>query len=122
VKKPVENICGYELSNPDRELFDSGVMEVVGPCKHCDFAGECLTPCESVRCLIPKSGELFDLGQDQAQNGIKLTYYALIHDAGIQYVELSEPDHYWARARCVEEGQVPNWALSRMRGSQEERL
>ena len=122
VKKPVENICGYELSNPDKELFDSGVMEVLGPCKDCDFAGECLTPCESVRCLIPKNGELFHLGQELARDGNKLTYYALLHEAGVSYVELSEPDHYWARARCIEEGQVPVWILSRLRDGKEKHL
>ncbi len=122
MKRPVDNICGWELSNPDMELFDSGVLEVVGVCKDCDFANECLTPCESVRCLIPKNGELFHLGHEQAEDGSKLTYFALIQNADVRYVELNEPDHYWAKARCIEEGQVPLWILSRLHGSHEKRL
>ncbi len=122
MKKPVENICGWELSNPDHELFDSGVLEVVGACKDCEFAGECLTPCESVRCLTPKNGELFHLGHEEAQDGIKLSYFALVHETEVRYVELSEPDHYWAKARCIEKAQVPGWVLAGLQSSPEKRL
>jgi hypothetical protein len=122
VKKVVNGICGWELSNPDRELFDSHVVEVFGSCKDCELAGECLTPCESVRCLMPKNGELLHLGDEQEQGGVKLTYYALVDEDTVRYIQLSEPDYYWARVSCIEEAQVPNWALSRLNRDREHRL
>jgi hypothetical protein len=122
VKRAEKGICGWELSNPDHELFNTRILEVFGSCKDCEFAGECLTPCESMRCLEPKNGELYHLGDEPVRDGIKLTYYALVEEQTVRYIQLSEPEHYWARAQCIEEEQVPNWVLSRMNRDREQRL
>jgi len=108
-------ICGYELNNPDRELFDTSILEVNGPCKDCAFSGSCLTPCESVRCLTPKNGKLVHLGREQMPDGVNVTYFALVRLEETRYVRLSEPEHYWANVCCIGREQVPDWALSRLR-------
>jgi hypothetical protein len=107
----LEYICGWELSNPDIALFDWGVLELGRTCTKRDFDYEGFVPYETVRCLIPRNAELFELGYEQTQCGDRLTYYALVNEAGVRYIELSEPVHLWARARWIEEEEVPNWAL-----------
>ena len=112
-------ICGYELNNPDMEMFETSIIEVLGSCQNCDFIGTCLTPCESVRCLTPRYGQLVDLGRKPAENGTLTTYYALRHKEKTKFIKLSEPDHRWARASCIGIEQVPNWALSQLNGKPE---
>lgn len=108
-------ICGWELNNPDHEVFDLQVLEVLGACKNCDKVRECLTPCESVRCLRPKVGKLVELGRDQTLDGITMTYFALLHREGVKFIQLSEPDHYWARSSYIGREDVPDWALVKLR-------
>ncbi len=106
-------ICGYELNNPDMDMFDTRILAVHGPCGDCDFAGTCLTPCESVRCLTPKKGNLVELGRERTR-GARITYFAVLEDDKASFVRLSEPDHYWAKLTPIGQDQVPNWALSRL--------
>ena len=46
-----KGICGYELNNPDDNIFD---IEIIGVYSDCEFAGSCLSPCDSVRRLVPE--------------------------------------------------------------------
>ncbi|MEM5786113.1 MAG: hypothetical protein AAGU11_02270 [Syntrophobacteraceae bacterium] len=118
MEKPEICICGYELNNPDYSIFEAKVVEVHGPCNECEFLGRCLTPCQSVRCLTPRQGQLVNLGLE-AKSGTKVSYFAVVHEDFTSYYQLDEPDHWWARASCINEEQVPNWALSRLNGSGE---
>ena len=108
------NLCGWELNNPDNEIFDVEVMEVFGDCGDCEFLGECLTPCASMRRLVPREGRIVKLGQEKEKGGPMMSYFALLNENNVKYILLSEPDHYWARAKYVTPEQVPSWALSQL--------
>jgi hypothetical protein len=108
------NLCGWELNNPDDDIFDIEIMEVFGDCGDCELLGECTTPCASVRRLVPKEGRIVELGHEREQGGPKMSYFALLNQDGVKFILLSEPDHYWARAGYVAHEQVPPWALSQL--------
>lgn len=106
-------ICGYELNNPNYDLFDTKILAVHGCCKDCDCVDTCLTPCESTRCLTPRKGNLVQLGRER-QKDARITYFAVVEDELRHFVKLREPDHYWAMLTQIGQEQVPAWALSRL--------
>ncbi len=108
-----DTLCGWELNNPDIEVFDTHIVEVFGACKTCEYVDECVTPCESVRRLVPKEGAVVMLGHLKESNGPKMTYFALVNQNDVKFILLSEPDHYWAKASYIARENVPAWALSR---------
>jgi len=109
-----EDLLGWELNNPDHEIFDLEVMEVLGECRNCELASECSMPCESVRSLVPKKGTIIGLGHEK-QNGRRgMSYFALLNRDEVKFILLSAPDHYWATAKYIPHEQVPDWALSRL--------
>ena len=108
------DLCGWELNNPDRDIFDIEVMDVFGGCKNCELVNECTTPCESVRRLVPREGSLFKLGQSREKDGPQISYFALLNRDEVKYIQLSAPDHYWARASYIPQEFVPAWALSQL--------
>jgi hypothetical protein len=111
-------ICGWELNNLDPELFETQILEVSGACKHCEHLHRCSVPSESVRCLVPREGELFGLGQESPEEGLNLSYFAWVNGDAVRFIQLSEPHHYWAKARWVEKGDIPPLGLAQL----EERL
>ena len=108
------DLSGWELNNPDQDIFDIHVMEVVGGCRSCEHVGACATPCESVRRLAPKEGRIVGLGHEKEQGKPRLSYFALLSRNEVKFIRLSSPDHYWATAKYIPHEQVPDWALSRL--------
>lgn len=108
------DLCGWELNNPDHEIFDIHVIEVVGGCGSCEHVAECAMPCESVRRLAPKEGRILGLGHEKEEGKPRMSYFALLHRDEVKFIRLSSPDHYWATASCISHEQVPAWALSQL--------
>lgn len=108
------NLCGWELNNPDDDMFDIEIMEVFGDCGDCVLLGECTTPCASMRRLVPKEGKIVELGNQREKGGLKMSYFALMKEEQVKFILLSEPDHYWAKASYVAHEEVPPWALSQL--------
>lgn len=108
------SLCGWELNNPDSEIFDIEVLEVFGDCGTCELLGECTTPCASMRRLVPREGTIVELGHEREKGGPKVSYFALLKQDGVKFILLSEPDHYWAKASYVAHEQVPTWAMSQL--------
>ncbi len=105
-------IRGWELANPDPELFDTKIIEVFGACKACHAREMCDTPSESIRELAPKIGEIVELGAECNDEGETLCYYALLSSAEPKFILKREPRYQWARAFVIPEEQVPMNALS----------
>lgn len=121
-----DGICGWELNNPDPELFETRISKLhgkdrerefqgkcPGECGSCEFVNECLAPIQ-FRCLIPKNCEMIELGSRQPDDGAKVTYYSLNRGGKLSFFQLTEMDSSWARIRAIAGEQVPEWALSRM--------
>lgn len=106
------NICGWELNNPDGELFDVRTLEVSGECKSCEHVKKCPVASQAVRCLIPRQGELVELDRALSGNGEMVTYFALIHEPGMRFIQLREQEYYWARASYVVQEDLPERVLS----------
>ena len=109
-----EDLFGWELNNPDHEIFDLEVMEVLGGCRNCELAPDCSMPCESVRRLVPRKGTIIGLGHEQEDGKQGMSYFALLNRDEVKFILLSAPDHYWATASYIPHEQVPDWALSRL--------
>jgi hypothetical protein len=106
------DLCGWELNNPDHDIFDIQVIEVFGACRDCEQVAECTMPSESVRRLAPKEGRIVGLGHEKEQGKPRMSYFALLNRNEVKFIRLSSPDHYWAAASCISQEQVPAWALS----------
>lgn len=106
----VNTICGWELNNPDPSLFDSRVLEVSGSCKDCKRVATCPVASEAIRCLVPKRGELVELDRGRTEDGKRFTYYALVHKEDVKFIEVLEPEYYWAKAACVDSKDIPQEA------------
>ncbi len=113
------DLCGWELNNPDHDIFDIQVIEVFGGCKSCEQLAECTMPCESVRRLVPKDGRIVGLGHEKEEGKPRMSYFALLNRNEVKFIELSAPDHYWAKAGSISHEQVPAWALSRLNQEKE---
>jgi len=109
-----KDLFGWELNNPDHNIFDLEVMEVWGGCKDCEQAPLCTLPCESVRRLVPRNGRIIGLGREKEEDKPRITYFAHLTQDEVKFILLSEPDHYWATASFIPHEQVPEWALSRL--------
>jgi len=107
-------LCGWELNNPDNDIFDIEILEVFGECGNCELLGECTAPCASMRRLVPKEGRIVELGHEREKGGPKMSYFALMNQEEVKFILLSEPDHYWAKASYVAHEEVPPWALSQL--------
>ncbi|MDR3555209.1 MAG: hypothetical protein P4L55_10680 [Syntrophobacteraceae bacterium] len=105
------DLCGWELNNPDPDLFELQVVEIVGSCVECLYCGECGMPCESVRRLAPKEGRIVGLGQEKEGANPKLSYFALLVGDEVRFIRLCSPESYWATASCISREHVPTWAL-----------
>jgi hypothetical protein len=108
----VNTICGWELNNPDLSLFDSRVLEVSSSCKDCKKVATCPVASEAIRCLVPKRGELVELDSGRTEDGKRFTYFALVHDEGVKFIEVLEPDYYWAKATFVDSKELPQEAVA----------
>ena len=108
------DLCGWELNNPDNNLFDIEITQVLGDCGDCEFLGECTTPCASLRRLIPKEGSIVKLGREKQESGSTMSYFAVVGQSDVRFILLNEPVHYWARASYITYEQVPVWALSQL--------
>jgi hypothetical protein len=111
----VNTICGWELNNPDPQLFDSRVLEVSSSCKDCKKVANCPVASEAIRCLVPKRGELVELDRGRTEDGKRFTYFALVHDEDMKFIEVLEPEHYWAKAACVDSKDLPQEAMTLLR-------
>ncbi|MGO9531514.1 MAG: hypothetical protein ACLP3B_10080 [Syntrophobacteraceae bacterium] len=109
-----EDLCGWELNNPDNDIFDIEVLGVFGGCKNCEHVAACTSPCESVRRLVPKEGRIVGLGHEKEQDGPRISYFALLNGDEVKFIRLSAPDHYWAKASYMSEELVPSWVLSEL--------
>ena len=122
----VNGICGWELNNPDPELFETRISKTFaigrepeiqdkcpGFCGSCEFVNECLAPIQ-FRCLIPKNCEVVELACELLSDGVKVTYFSLTREGKQSFFQLTEPDRYWAKVLSVAEEQLPDWALSRL--------
>jgi hypothetical protein len=105
------DLCGWELNNPDPDLFDLRVVEILGSCEECPHCGECGMPCESMRRLEPKEGRIVGLGQEKEGASPKLSYFALLVRDEVRFIRMSSPESYWATASCISPEHVPAWAL-----------
>jgi hypothetical protein len=115
----INDLRGWELNNPDHDIFDIQVIEVVGECRNCQHVAECTMPCESVRRLAPKEGRIVGLGHEKEEGKARMSYFALLNRDEVKFIELISPDHYWATARCISQEQVPAWALSQFNHEKE---
>jgi hypothetical protein len=107
-----KGIQGWELGNPDPEIFDTRIIEVFGACKDCFAREMCGAPSESIRELVPKSGEIVELGSECNGEGERSSYYALLSSRETRYILAREPKYLWARAFMIPEEQVPGRVLS----------
>ena len=114
--KPRNDVIeGWELSNPDPGEFDLQVVEVLGPCRECDYYGRCdCLPEQSVRRLVPRKGRLVLLSADTAGAEEMVKYYALISGSGVRFLMLRERKYSWDTARFVHHENVPGHALSNL--------
>jgi len=108
------DLCGWQLNNPDQDIFDVEVLEIFGDCSTCEFAGECLIPCESIRRLVPKEGRIVGLGHEKERGEPKMSYFALLKQDEVKFIVLSTPDYFWATANYIADEEVPAWALSQL--------
>ena len=108
------DVCGWELNNPDPDLFDLQVVEIFGSCLKCQHYEECGLPCESVRRLSPKEGRLVGLGHEKEGDSPRMSYFALLLPDEVKFIKLSSPASYWATASCIAHEHVPAWALSQL--------
>ncbi len=68
MKKAVDKICGWELNNPDREVFESCRLEAdEQTCEKSAFKGT--VPNGTIRCLLPRKGLLFNIGYSRTLDG-----------------------------------------------------
>lgn len=120
----INNICGWELNNPDPELFEIRILtpqgtseervpshKCPGSCCSCPFLLECIGPSE-VRCLTPKSSQLYELGREESEDSVSITYFASEKNGETVFFRLTEPASYWAGISRVEADKVPYWAIS----------
>lgn len=114
------DVYGWELNNPDPDLFDLQVVEIMGSCAKCLHSEECGMPCESVRRLAPREGRVVRLGQKKEGDNPRMSYFALLIRDEVKFIRLSSPEGYWATASCISYEHVPAWALSQL-DSEEER-
>jgi hypothetical protein len=110
----VKGIEGWELANLDLELFDSEVLEVYGDCQSCCYLSECDYPCASKRRLTPKRGKLVELCCQSNTAGERLAFYALIVSRNTRFIQLREPEHYWATASYIGIDQLPEEVLAEL--------
>lgn len=108
------DVCGWELNNPDPDLFDLQAVEIFGSCAECRYRHECAYPCESVRRLAPKEGRIVQLGQEKVGDNPTMSYFALLVRDEVKFIRLSSPQSYWATASCISHELVPAWALSQL--------
>lgn len=108
------DVCGWELNNPDPDLFDLQVVEIIGSCAGCLYCEECGMPCESMRRLAPKEGRMVGLGHEKEGDKPKMSYFALLVRDEVKFIRLSSPESYWATASCISREHVPAWALSHL--------
>ncbi len=108
------DVCGWELNNPDPDLFDLEVVEIFGSCVECIHSAECGLPCESMRRLAPKEGRLVGLGHQRDPDESAMSYFALLVRGEVKFIKLSSPKSYWATVSCISHENVPKWALSRL--------
>lgn len=123
----IDKICGCEINNPDPELFE---VRVATPEKTSEerlaleeriasyecLATWCSCPTEYIepedRCLIPRGSQLYDLGREESEDGVSITYFASEKNGETVFFRLSEPAHCWATISRVEENEVLAWAIS----------
>lgn len=108
------DVCGWELNNPDPDLFDLQVVEILGSCAECLHHEECGFPCESVRRLAPKSGRIVGLGREKEGDNPETSYFALLTGDEVKFIRLCSPESYWATASCISHEHVPRWAISQL--------
>ena len=109
-----EGIKGWELANLDLALFRTETVQVFGGCKDCPNLDDCDTPCESIRRLKPKKGELFELSSEKNEIGDVTAYYALFVEETLKIIELREPMNCWASASYTTEERLPINALTEL--------
>ncbi len=105
--RPKKGIRGWELTNPDPRVFESRNVEVYGDCKNCPFLGDCRTPCESVRELRPKKGDIYELGSEISKEGEKSTYYAFIFGNEKKLIHVTDHKWFWTEIAYVAEEELP---------------
>jgi hypothetical protein len=123
----VNNICGWELNNPDPELFEISILtprttseervpshKCPGSCWNCPYLLQCIAPSE-LRCLTPKNSRLYELGRKESEDGDSITYFACVKNGKTIFFRLTAPASYWAGITPVEESEVPDWAISAFR-------
>ncbi len=106
-------VCGWELNNPDPDLFDLQIVEIIGSCLECAHCKECGLPCESMRRLRPREGRFIGLGQE-TEGDNPGSYFALLIRDEVKFIRLTSPESYWATAACIPHEHVPPWALSQL--------
>ncbi len=100
-------IRGWELSNPDPDLFETRVVKVFGNCAECEILHQCTTPCESIRELVPRRGELIELGMEEYGDEERTVYYILKLETERRFVVLFEHKYFWSRLQFVPEEELP---------------
>lgn len=107
-----QGIKGWELANLDPELFDTRVVAVYGStCPDCEYLTRCETPCDSIRELVPKTGEVIELGREEDLEGDQNIYYAHVSGQDTRYIMMREPRHLWAKASYVPQERIPTYML-----------
>ncbi len=126
--KSIDNLCGWELNNPDAEYFESQILEEFGgmdkgrespegchgDCASCVFMNECLSSIQ-LRCLTPKNGKLVELGVDELRERGNVKYFALISEDRLSFMRFVQPSGYWASLSYVDREDVPDWMLSELK-------
>ena len=128
IMKAVDNLCGWELNNPDAECFESQVLEEYGgmdkkiesqgkchgDCASCVFMNECLSSIQ-LRCLTPKNSELVELSAETLGERGNVKYFALISVDKLSFLRLDQPDGYWANLSYIDREDVPERILSELK-------
>ncbi len=121
----VDCICGCELNNPDPEFFESATEEKPeghipsdkchpGTCWNCPFMVKCFWPSKR-RCLIPKDCHVYELGREKSERGDLITWFASKKGNRIVFFRLIEPAYRWADIHRINEEELPDWAISKLR-------
>lgn len=122
----IDKICGWELNNPDPEIFETQLLtppgesekrvspgKCPGSCWSCEFLLECIGQSQ-LRCLVPRDCELYEIGREKSDDGSSVTYFASKKGDKVTYFRLTEPASSWAGIRNIREDEVPDRVLSRM--------
>lgn len=117
-KMAMPGIEGWGMERVPSALHDYGQLVVTSPttgctdstCNHVSHG-----PAAPTYKWVPNPGSLLiKLGEEEIEGETLLTYYALLVNNQVIYLEKEEPRFHWAALYVIDEDEVPTWALARL--------